>query len=304
MDVPYVINIQKYSVHDGAGIRTTVFFKGCPLSCSWCHNPESQHYTKELMLYHERCTNCGACVAHCPNKANLIKDGHLVFDRSLCTACGICTDYCLSNAREVVGKTYTVKDLVKELEKDRMFYEDSGGGITLSGGEVMIQNMDFIEELCKTLYKKGYSINIDTCGYAPYENFERVLPYIDTFLYDIKHMDPETHKKYMGVDNKLILDNLSRLNAAGATIALRLPIIDGVNDSKDFIEQVIAFLKEHRIHPKQIHLLPYHNTGKSKYENLDRTYADDEMKVPKTECMELFKDNFINHGYANTKIGG
>lgn len=304
METPFVINIQKYSVHDGDGIRTTFFFKGCPLSCSWCHNPESQRYSQELMLYHERCTACGSCVTHCPKGANTIKDGHLVFDRSLCTCCGICTDYCLNNAREMVGKNYTIKELLKEAEKDRMFYEDSGGGITLSGGEVMVQNMDFLEELCRLLYKKGYSINIDTCGYAPYENFERILPYIDTFLYDIKHMDPEDHKKYMGVDNKLILDNLSRLNLAGASITIRIPVIAGVNDSEQFINQIVSFLKDQKIYPRKIHLLPYHNTGKSKYENLDRSYADGEMKVPEAGCMELFKDIFITNGYTNTKIGG
>ena len=156
-------------------------------------------------------------------------DGKVVMDREKCTACGVCTDWCLNNAREVAGKEYTIKELVKEAEKDRMFYEDSGGGITLSGGEVMVQNMDYIEELCRILYNKGYRVNIDTCGYAPYENFKRILPYVDTFLYDIKAMDPEVHKKFIGVDNALILENLKKLSDDGASINVRIPTIGGVN---------------------------------------------------------------------------
>lgn len=304
MENTYVFNIQKYSIHDGDGIRTTFFFKGCPLTCKWCHNPESQRFAGELMFYHERCTGCGACIRHCPSGACSMENGQLMLDRDKCTACGICTDYCLSNAREIAGRAYTVRELVKEAEKDQMFYEDSGGGITLSGGEVMVQNMDFIEEFCRTLHKKGYNVNIDTCGYAPYENFERLLPYVNTFLYDIKHMDPQVHKEWMGVDNTLILENLKKLSEAGAAINVRIPVIAGVNDSREFIDRVISYLRENCIHVKKVNLLPYHNTGKSKYENLDRTYLDEEMKVPSSEDMELFKNIFINYGYTNTKIGG
>lgn len=304
MESPYIFNIQKFSIHDGDGIRTTLFFKGCPLTCLWCHNPESQRFPLELMFYHERCTACGACIPPCPNHANSLEDGRLVIDRSLCTSCGICTDYCLSNAREVVGKNYTVDELVKEVKKDQMFYEESGGGVTLSGGEVMVQNMDYIEELCRKLHKKGFNISIDTCGYAPYESFQRILPFVDTFLYDIKEMDSGQHKKYMGVDNQLILENLVKLNQDHAVINLRIPIIAGVNDSETFINETAAFLKENGIHTKQINLLPYHNTGKSKYENLDRAYEEEEMKVPDSDKMTQFQHILINHGFNNTKIGG
>lgn len=304
MDTPSIFNIQKYSIHDGDGIRTTIFFKGCPLFCQWCHNPESQRHSRELILYYERCTACGSCIKHCPSDANSIQDGRLVVDRDKCTSCGVCTDYCVNNAREMVGRSYTVRELVKEAEKDRMFYEESGGGITLSGGEVMVQNMDYIEELCRLLHKKGYSINIDTCGYAPYENFKRILPYADTFLYDIKLMDSEAHKKYIGTDNQLILDNLIQLNQDGACINIRIPVIEGVNATEEFFTQVIDFLTTNHIRTKQVNLLPYHNTGKGKYEHLDRAYHDEEMKVPAKERMELFKDMFLKHGYTNTKIGG
>ncbi len=257
------------------------------------------------MIFHNRCTACGACVKKCPNGANQIVDGKLVFDRTKCTGCGVCTDWCVNEAREVAGKEYTVKELVKEAEKDREFYETSGGGITLSGGEVMCQNMDFIEELCRILYNKGYSIAIDTSGYAPYENFKRILPYVDMFLYDLKHMDADAHKKYIGVDNDLILENLKRLSADGARIFIRLPLIDGVNATTQMIEQVIAFLTENHIRVDQVNLLPYHNTGQHKYNKLDRPYNEDGlMKKPVDELMNQFMEFFIEKGFSNIKIGG
>ena len=305
MATPYVFNIQKFSVHDGNGIRTSIFFKGCPLSCLWCHNPESQRYQKELMLFHDRCTACGACVKRCPSGVNAIVDGKLVMDREKCNACGVCTDWCLQNAREIAGKEYTVEELVKEAEKDRMFYEESGGGVTLSGGEVMCQDMDYIEKLCRILFSKGYSVNIDTCGYAPYENFKRILPYVDTFLYDIKALDPEVHKHFIGVDNELILENLKKLSADGARINIRIPTIEGVNATEDFMNRVIDFRQTNHISVAQVNLLPYHNTGKHKYGKLDRAYDEEGIfGVPGKDRMELFKNIFVTHGYSNTNIGG
>ncbi|MEA4934648.1 MAG: glycyl-radical enzyme activating protein [Lawsonibacter sp.] len=304
MNQPIVFNIQKYSIHDGNGIRTTLFFKGCPLSCKWCHNPESQRYAVELMLYPERCVNCGCCVSVCPQQANVLVDGRLTMNRAACIGCGACVDVCLANARELVGKAYTVAELVKEAEKDQMFYEESGGGITLSGGEVMAQNMDFVEELCRRLHRKGYSVNIDTCGYAPYEHFQRILPFVDSFLYDLKLMDPSEHMQFVGTDNQIVLDNLVRLSADGAKINIRIPVISGLNATKEMMESVIAFLKGHWIHPTGINLLPYHNTGKSKYDNLNLPYADEMLRVPSKDQMELFQTMFIQSGFVNTKIGG
>ncbi len=305
MGAPLVFNIQRYSVHDGNGIRTTVFFKGCPLSCQWCHNPESQSYQKELLIYYDRCTACGSCAVHCPQGANRIVNGEMIFDRTRCTACGICTDWCFNNAREIAGKEYTVEELVKELSRDRMFYETSGGGITLSGGEVMAQDMDYIEKLCRMLYERGYSINIDTCGYAPYDNFKRILPYVDTFLYDIKLMDPDDHKRYTGVDNGLILENLKRLSKDGAKIDIRIPVIGGVNATKEFMNEVITFLLDNEIRVMQVNLLPYHDTGMHKYRKLDRPYdTDDLFKVPEKEDIDRFIDMFKEHGFTNVKRGG
>lgn len=304
-ETPYIFNIQKFSTHDGDGVRTTIFFKGCPLRCMWCHNPESQHYYKELIFHHHKCTACGRCVAKCKQGANSIVDGKIVFDRSKCTACGVCTDWCITEARELAGKEYTVDTLVKEAMKDKIFYEQSGGGVTLSGGEVMAsQHMDYVEEVCRKLHENGVSVFIDTSGYTDYENLKRILPYVDVFLYDIKVMDPEDHKKYIGVDNSLILENLKKLSEEGAGLYIRLPIIQQVNATDEHIESVIHFLKENNIHARQVNLLPYHDIGKGKYASLDMEYHDDEMSVPVSELMEHFKSMFEEQGFNKVNIGG
>ena len=304
-ETPYIFNIQKFSTHDGDGVRTTIFFKGCPLRCMWCHNPESQHYYKELIFHHHKCTACGRCVAKCKQGANSIVDGKIVFDRSKCTACGVCTDWCITEARELAGKEYTVDALVKEAMKDKIFYEQSGGGVTLSGGEVMAsQHMDYVEEVCRKLHENGVSVFIDTSGYTDYENLKRIRPYVDVFLYDIKVMDPEDHKKYIGVDNSLILENLKKLSDDGAGLYIRLPIIQQVNATDEHIESVIHFLKENNIHARQVNLLPYHDIGKGKYASLDMEYHDDEMSVPVSELMEHFKSMFEEQGFNKVNIGG
>ena len=304
-ETPYIFNIQKFSTHDGDGVRTTIFFKGCPLHCMWCHNPESQHYYKELIFHQHKCTACGRCVAKCKQGANSIVDGKIVFDRSKCTACGVCTDWCITEARELAGKEYTVDALVKEAMKDKIFYEQSGGGVTLSGGEVMAsQHMDYVEEVCRRLHENGVSIFIDTSGYTDYKNLKRILPYVDVFLYDIKVMDSEDHKKYIGVDNSLILENLKKLSDEGAGLYIRLPIIQQVNATDEHIESVIHFLKENNIHARQVNLLPYHDIGKGKYASLDMEYHEDEMSVPVSELMEHFKSMFEEQGFNKVNIGG
>lgn len=302
--MPNITSIQKYSIHDGDGIRTTIFFKGCPLTCAWCHNPETQNYHPQALQDREKCVGCGACVKECPHHAISQVGEKTETDYAKCEACGTCLDACLLNLREICGKEYTIKELVAEIEKDEMFYEQSGGGVTLSGGEVMTMDMDYIEKLLKALKRKGITVTIDTCGHAPYENFERILPYIDTFLYDIKTSDTEVHKKYVGVGNELIMDNLVKLSEAGARIYIRIPTITEVNGDDASMEATIKFLLDHKIHVAQVNLLPYHNIGAGKYDKMGLTYEGSELSAPSNETMEHFVKMFQEAGFHNTKIGG
>lgn len=299
-----ITNIQKFSIHDGDGIRTSVFFKGCPLRCQWCHNPETQRYQREMQFDRNKCLGCGSCEKVCPNGAINMQEGIPVINREVCTLCGKCVNYCPEGLREIIGQEYTVKALVKELLKDQMFYEDSGGGVTLSGGEVMTMDTDFLLAIMKELRRQDVTVTIDTCGYVPYEKFEAVLPYVDTFLYDVKVMDPELHKKYIGVDNQRILDNLVRLAADGARIYIRIPTIKEVNGNEKNMRETIEFLKEHDIHPAQVNLLPYHDTGSGKYPKLDMEYKGTDLHAPDKEELEAFRQLFIDAGFKNTKIGG
>lgn len=303
-DMRRITDIQKYSIHDGNGIRTTVFFKGCPLSCEWCHNPETQSYEQDLQYDRERCTGCGTCVSACPQNAITLNDRKAVTDKTKCTLCGRCAEVCLQGLREVVGQEYSVDELMKILKKDEMFYEESGGGVTLSGGEVMTMDMDYITDLVKKLHHEGISVIIDTCGQAPYENFQRVLPYVDVFLYDIKIMDNEKHKRYIGADNTIIYDNLKRLAKDGAKIYIRIPTIKEVNGNEKDMKQAIDFLQENDIHPLRVNLLPYHNTGSSKYPKLSRKYKGENLHAPSNEEMQLFANMFTEAGYQDVQIGG
>lgn len=302
--MPLITSIQKYSIHDGDGIRTTVFFKGCLMSCVWCHNPETQNYDRQVMHDKERCAGCQSCLKACPNGAIHEADGKVLTDAKLCDKCGTCLDYCMLNLREIAGKEYSTDELVEQVKKDEMFYEESGGGVTLSGGEVMTMNMDYMEELIKKFQKAGITVTIDTCGYAPYENFARILPYADTFLYDIKTMDSRIHKEYTGVDNQLILENIEKLNEAGARIYIRIPTIKEVNGDEESMQNIIDYLTEKHINAAQVNLLPYHNTGAGKYDRLGQEYEGKELHAPENEEMEHFVKLFQKAGFRNTKIGG
>lgn len=296
-----VLNIQKYSIHDGEGIRTTVFFKGCPLECKWCHNPESQSYEAMMMYNQEKCTACGRCTNKCPQNGIKVLNGRFPVPRDLCTACETCADFCLNSAREKAGTAYTLEELIKEIEKDKMFYEESGGGVTLSGGEVMTQNMDDIMGILKICDKKGYRVNIDTCGYADFERFEKVLPYVDTFLYDIKHMDDEKHLELTGKGNKKILDNLTKLSERNAKIHIRIPLIEGINTSDTDVEQMAEFISSIKI--TDLSLLPYHSIGDSKYERIDKEYEGKDYRAPTEDRLNELKNIFKNYN-IDAKIGG
>lgn len=315
MGKPLIFNIQKYSLHDGEGIRTTVFFKGCPLSCSWCHNPESQRFEAELLFHADRCTGCGACSQACPQRAVSMESlsppdpalpGKFLprLDRSLCQGCGTCAAACPYGAREAAGKEYPLPELIRLLKKDWMFYERSGGGVTLSGGEPLAQDMDYIEELARRLHALGYSVDIDTCGCVPYEHIRRVLPYTDTFLYDIKLIDPRAHLAHTGVDNRLILENLKALSADGGKIQIRLPLIDGVNATEKHLTDIISFLQDNAINPYRINLLKYHSTGSGKYARLDRLYQGASMAEPDAQWLHQAGQLFRQSGFQNIQTGG
>lgn len=245
-----IFDIAKSSFVDGPGIRTTVFFKGCNLRCQWCHNPESWKAEPELMFYRDKCTACGACLRNCPNGLKT------------CNLCGICEHYCPNDARRICGKTYTAKEIFGEISRDKIFYDTSGGGVTFSGGECMLYP-DFLRDVLVLCRDGGIHTAVDTAGNVPWESFLKVVPHTDLFLYDIKFMDPSLHKKYTGVSNELILENLAKLLESDANVFVRVPVIAGVNDSVDEMLKIKSFFEKHG-HPQKIELLPYHKLGESK----------------------------------------
>ncbi len=303
MKKPLITDIQKYSIHDGPGIRTTVFFKGCPLHCNWCHNPETQHYSKELYYDRHRCTRCGRCVKNCPTKAISISDQVVNTNLTLCTGCMSCMEYCLQGAREFVGRYIEPVKLISELKKDTVFYEESGGGITFSGGEVMSMDMGYLAQVMEPLHNQGYHLGIDTCGHVEFEQFTKIMNYADFFLYDLKIIDSKKHEYYTGVPNERILENLKRLSDDKAAIYLRIPVIHGVNATLEEMEKMAAYLRVNNIKLIQIHLIPYHAMGKIKYDKLRMHYKEGGFFTPTQEELDEISQLFVKHGYR-TVIGG
>lgn len=249
-----IFNIEEFAVHDGPGIRKLVFFKGCPLHCSWCHNPEGISFQKELMISYAACTGCGNCSSVCPNEK--------------CTACGKCLDVCPLNLRRICGQEYEAKELANELLKGKEILIDSGGGITISGGEPLAQPA-FLFDLIKWL--KPVNVAVETSGHAPASIFQKMVSVVDLVLMDIKHSDPVLHKKYTGVDNSRILENLRFLCRSDAEFTIRIPLIPGVNDSRDNMEKTALLIRDAR-HLKQVELLPFHQTAGAKYPMVGRQF--------------------------------
>lgn len=295
-----VFNIQKYSLHDGPGIRTTVFLKGCPLSCWWCHNPESQGINPEIVFWQNKCIACGDCEKVCPVGAvKLTKEGFNL-DKVKCTLCGKCAEACPSEALEKIGKKMSVDEVMDEVEKDRIFYEESGGGVTFSGGEPLLQ-IDFLEKLLIMSKQKGIHTVVDTSGHTSWENIERIKDNVDLFLYDIKHMDYEKHKKCMGVSNVVILENLKKLAGSGSRIWIRIPVIPGINDDDLNIKRTCEYISSLSL--RDVYLLPYHNIARDKYRRLDMEYKISHVHQPEDEEMEEIEQKFRDYGF-NVKIGG
>jgi glycyl-radical enzyme activating protein len=259
-----IFDIQRGSMHDGPGIRTVIFLKGCPLQCVWCHNPESKARTKEISFRPESCAACGECVKTCQHAAHRMVEGVHIYDRSRCEQCGECVETCLYEALKLAGKEQTVEEVLGVILRDRPFYEQSGGGLTISGGEPLLQ-AEFTLELLKAAKAEGLNTCLDTCGWFNQRTYEQVLPFVDLFLFDYKATDPETHKRLTGVSNRLILSNLDFLVQQGARIRLRCPLIAGINDSQEHL-QGIAQLSCRYPELEGIDLMAYHNVGNAKYE--------------------------------------
>lgn len=256
-----VYDIQRLCVQDGPGIRTTVFLKGCPLRCQWCHNPESLSAAHQLIVRGHKCAACGACVAACPNGVHRIEDGAHLTDFSKCAQCGECLKVCCYDALELAGRQMTVQEAADSVETDRPYFAH-GGGATLSGGEPLAQPA-FATALAQELQARGISVCLETCGYAPAAVVEGIAPYIDIFLYDYKATDPGTHKRLTGVSNERILENLALLDTLGKPVILRCPLVHGVNDSEDHLRG-IAETAEKFSCIKEVQLLPYHRIGETK----------------------------------------
>jgi len=277
-----ILDIKRYAIHDGPGIRTTVFLKGCPLACEWCHNPESQRERAEILYYEERCTLCGACVSACQYKAIKIVDDHLALDQSLCIGCGACVNVCPNGARELVGGPMSVEEVISEVVKDTLFYEESGGGVTLSGGEPLMQ-AEFVRDIAAGCHELDIHTALDTSGYASKEELLKVADVIDLFLYDIKVVDDAIHLAYTGVSNRSILRNLRLLDEMGKRIWIRVPLVPGVNDDERGLSDLVSLLASlHAVEAVQV--LPYHRAGAAKYRRLGREYTLAGTKEPSGEA--------------------
>ena len=298
-----IFNIQRYSIHDGPGIRTTVFMKGCPLRCLWCQNPESHVFQPELFYNRERCAGCGRCVSACPAKAIKLQEGRSKTDRTLCRGCGTCVEPCLEGARALMGRIVSVEEVFAEVDKDAIFYERSGGGVTLSGGEPLAQP-EFATNILKLCKNAGIHTAIDTCGHAPWEKIKRVLEYVDLVLYDLKHLDPAEHQKMTGRSNTLIVENLKRIfHEAHIPLMIRIPVIPAFNDTLETLERTAAFILKELDPSVPVHLLPYHRLGDSKWEQMERSHPSLGIAPPSDEYLEKVKKHLERRG-LKVAIGG
>ena len=280
-----ITHVQHYSLHDGAGIRSLIFLKGCPLTCQWCCNPECQNPHIEVEFFQSKCAKCGACLKACTRKAIdpdlQVKSGFKI-NRNLCDVCGDCVRVCPGSALRFVGEFVTVDKVLERVKKDRYFYIISKGGITISGGEPLYQ-FEFTRELLMRSYNASINTAIETCGHAPWKYFEEIIPFLDSVLYDIKHMDPVKHKEWTGVSNELILSNLTKLSKSGVPIIIRLPLIPTFNLNKENITETAKFICRLE-NVTEVNLMPFHQLGKDKYGRLSRQYPWKRQKALESDA--------------------
>ena len=281
-----VFNIQKFCTSDGPGIRTVVFLKGCPLRCAWCRNAESQRKVSELMYHSDKCVYCGRCAAVCEQGVHAVKGNVHTLERDKCISCGKCVEACLADALELKGKNMTVDEVIADVMKDKVFYDNSGGGMTLSGGEPTAQ-LDFTLALLKAAKDNGLHTAIETCGYTSAENIKAIAEYVDLFLYDVKHTDSVLHEKYTGVSNERILENLRLIDSMGKKSVIRAPIIPDVNDTDEHFA-ALAELANGLKNVEKIEIEPYHDLGNGKYEQLGESVYTHVFHVPKKAEVDVW----------------
>jgi pyruvate formate lyase activating enzyme len=284
-----IFDIRRYSIHDGPGIRTAVFFKGCPLACAWCHNPEGRLEAPQLIFRPARCILCGDCLEVCPQEAVSRRADEILIDRARCRVSGACAAVCPADALQVVGRVVTVEEVLAEVERDRAFHEQSGGGVTFTGGEPLAQPR-FLRDLLSACRTRAIHTVVDTCGYAPWRLLDRLRPLVDLFLYDLKLIDDTRHRQWTGVSNADILSNLRSLSQAGSAVRVRLPLLPGVNDDEQNLGGIGQFLAS-LPHVPPLQLLPYHDIAAAKYAGLGMEYSLAHLRPPDAarvqECAAL-----------------
>lgn len=299
--VANIFAIKRYALHDGPHIRTTVFFKGCPLACDWCHNPEGIDFTSKVLFLGEKCVGCGACIDHCPEKALHLTHGIVLRDDDKCTSCGTCVALCPALAHETTGKVMRIADIVAEIKKEMPFFDQSSGGITCSGGEPLSQPESLLA-LLQACGHLGIHRAVDTSGFAPVEILLQVARHCELFLYDIKQMDSILHEKYTGVSNNLILSNLRALSDEGHAIRVRIPLAAGVNDDEKNIRATGAFVASCK-GVQGIDILPYHPSATAKYRKLGKTYKGASLTAPTKARISEIADILKNY-VIDVNIGG
>jgi len=302
MTHPLTFDIKRYAINDGPGIRVTVFLKGCLLSCDWCHNPESQSPKVQKMYTKSKCIGCGECVEACPENACKLTPNGIVTNPDVCLLCGKCAEVCPTKATEMSGESQTVEQIIEAIEKERIFFEQSGGGVTFSGGEPLLHS-DFLIKLLDACGERNIHRVVDTSGFAKKETILEVAKRTEHFLYDLKMMNNEKHKEYTGVGNEQILKNLVALSETGASINIRIPLIKGVNDDDENIENTAEFISKLSGDKKKINILPYHNIAAKKYEKLGGNYDENGMEEPSEDEQEQIIETFRTYG-LEAVIGG